>query len=647
MARYPRMRFEELCASVVMIALLVGRASAQIVVGPTTRVSAALPTSTHDEVSLGTDPADPHRLVACSMYEVSHWFGQHQGGAVVYGSVDGGRTWTLGTRTQYMAGDPSCAFGPDGSAYFVTVADDDRMAPGTPALELHRSRDGGRTWGPPLFSPGGDRPWLVIDQVHGGPAGALYVVDQQHYKSLQPDSLHGLIGLTLRRSIDGGASWFTPAIRLQMGGAVKPGSAATPDRAVVLSDGTVVVLYLASEPFPTVMPTRTGEESRGWAYYVTWSADSGRTLAEGVKLTHYVQFYGPGGTPGTVSALAADVGGRSPFPNRLYAAWADARRGRSEIYFSSSADKGRTWTLPRIVSDDSAWTAPKVGPDNEMPTLAVSADGVVGLMWYDRRDNPDDLGFYPRFRASLDGGETWLPSVRLTDKPNRFMQPDGTQLGTEVRHPADASALYGPGPDADRRTATTGPLAIDVMSDNWLTNGHTAGLAADAQGVFHTLWVDNRTGVKQVYTAPATVQGTVVRNGDPALAARADLTPAVTLDLAPATYDSTAHVVTVRAQLRNTSRDTLRGPFVLRAVRVASELGSPRVLNADNHKAMEGAIWQFGSSAGSMLPPGATTAERELKFQLTPSRSEGPVVVKAGLVTIDARVLGGPASDAP
>ncbi len=645
MARHPLMRLAELCPAVMVLAVLAGRAGAQIAVGPTVPVSTALPAVPHDEVSLGVDPANPNRLVACSMYEVSHWFGQHQGGAVVYGSVDGGRTWTLGTRTQYIAGDPSCAFGPDGSAYFVTVADDDRMAAGTPKLELHRSRDGGRTWGPPLFSPGGDRPWLVIDRVHGGSAGALYVVDQQQYKSLQPDSLHGLIGLTLRRSTDGGTSWYTPAIRLEMGGAVKPGSAATPARAVVLSDGTVVILYLAFERFPGTMPVRTGTiESRGLAYYVTTSADSGRTLTEGVKLTHYVQFYGLNGTPSTIAALAADVGGRSPFTDRLYAAWGDVRSGRTEIYLSYSADKGRTWSQPTIVSDDSAWTAPKAGPDNEMPTLAVSADGVVGLMWYDRRENADNVGFYPRFRASLDGGETWLPSVRLTDQPNRFVQPDGTQLATEVRHPTDASELSGAGPDADRRTATTGPLTVNVMNNNWLTNGHTAGLATDARGVFHALWVDNRTGVKQVYTAPVTVQGGVVRNGDPALTARTDLTPAVMLDLAPAAYDSVTHVVTVRAHLRNTSRDTLRGPFVLRAVRMTSELGRPRVLNADNNQAIEGATWQFGLSAGSMLPPGASTTERELKFQVTPQRGDGPAALKWGLVTIDARVLGGPAS---
>lgn len=30
-------------------------------------------------------------------------------------------------------------------------------------------------------------------------------------------------------------------------------------------------------------------------------------------------------------------------------------------------------------------------------------DGVVGLRWYDRRENPDNLSFYARFAASRGG----------------------------------------------------------------------------------------------------------------------------------------------------------------------------------------------------------------------------------------------------
>jgi hypothetical protein len=38
-----------------------------------------------------------------------------------------------------------------------------------------------------------------------------------------------------------------------------------------------------------------------------------------------------------------------------------------------------------------------------------------------------------------------------------------------------------------------------------LTGGDTAGLAASADGTFHALWIDNRTGVQQAWTAAITV----------------------------------------------------------------------------------------------------------------------------------------------
>ena len=38
--------------------------------------------------------------------------------------------------------------------------------------------------------------------------------------------------------------------------------------------------------------------------------------------------------------------------------------------------------------------------------------------------------------------------------------------------------------------------------------GDTAGLAADALGIFHAAWVDNRTGVPQLWTATVSVRST-------------------------------------------------------------------------------------------------------------------------------------------
>lgn len=104
-----------------------------------------------------------------------------------------------------------------------------------------------------------------------------------------------------------------------------------------------------------------------------------------------------------------------------------------------------------------------------MPALAVNKDGVVAVSWYDRRGLPDVMGerapnYGPgcnvRIRLSLDGGNTWQPSVQVNDKPIR--------------------------------------ASVWELRD-------TADLTADAAGVFHAHWIDDQTDVLQVWTAAVEV----------------------------------------------------------------------------------------------------------------------------------------------
>ena len=43
--------------------------------------------------------------------------------------------------------------------------------------------------------------------------------------------------------------------------------------------------------------------------------------------------------------------------------------------------------------------------------------------------------------------------------------------------------------------------------------GHNGAFAADAAGDFHPMWIDNRTGPYQVWTATVHVNGKASRNG--------------------------------------------------------------------------------------------------------------------------------------
>ncbi len=128
--------------------------------------------------------------------------------------------------------------------------------------------------------------------------------------------------------------------------------------------------------------------------------------------------------------------------------------------------------MPLVISDDKATLAPAQEPNNFMPMVAVNKNGVVGICWYDRRENPDNLGYCVRFSASLDGGNTWLPSTRVSTHAN---------VVYEAEH-----YLH-------------------------LNGGDTAGLTADSEGMFHLLWIDNRTGIHQMWTATVRISERVRR----------------------------------------------------------------------------------------------------------------------------------------
>lgn len=82
----------------------------------------------------------------------------------------------------------------------------------------------------------------------------------------------------------------------------------------------------------------------------------------------------------------------------------------SNVFYRRSTDGADSWETEVKLNEDSTTT------DQWSPALAVSADGLVVVSWYDRRLDPlDNLKFDRFFRASHDGGATWGNEVRISD----------------------------------------------------------------------------------------------------------------------------------------------------------------------------------------------------------------------------------------
>lgn len=128
------------------------------------------------------------------------------------------------------------------------------------------------------------------------------------------------------------------------------------------------------------------------------------------------------------------------------------------------------------------------------PAVAVNKDGVVGVIWHDRRNGTADEHRKDLsnecsevfFSASLDGGRTFLPNVRVSS----------TQSCPDV---------------AGNRIPAFGAGSQSVF-ERFTTGGDYKGLATAHDGRFHALWADSRTGVFQLWTSIITVRNCWARH---------------------------------------------------------------------------------------------------------------------------------------
>ncbi len=412
-----------------------------ISVGKNVQVSTSHPNEAHYETHAAAHPTDPSKLLATAIIYAK----DTRRATVVYASTDGGKTWSesFGPKGLVDTGDPAVAYGPDGTGYFATLTGNGhplQIKPEKPAHAwdgrktlLYRLNAGATKWEGPVTMRFADRQYLAFDNTKGKFDGHIYMTGD-------PRPLSGFAVFT---SKDGGKSFSDP-------GAESDHRGISVGNAVVTSNGILVGVYADSENVRVARSTNGGDSFEPSIVVEKFVRAGSRKDRAHNNVNHFLH-------------MAIDAS-KGPHRDTLYIVWPDRRSGQGEILFSSSTDKGLTWSPARTVTDN----PPTDQNDRFMPTVAVNRYGVLGILWYDRRDNPDNRGYYARFAASVDGGKTWAPSVRLSEAPF---------TAGEV---AKKSAFAGNG-------------------------GDTAGLAVSADGHFHPVWVHDVDGMPQVFTADVAV----------------------------------------------------------------------------------------------------------------------------------------------
>lgn len=509
----------------------------------------------------------------------------------IYRSTDGGRTWQIidfDELREHACGDPQIAFGAGGRAYFAVLTfRPDAVGRKRSVVAVYRSDDAGLTWLGPVIAGFGlqpDHPQLAAFSRAGQPDRIYVTVLHQAGTARR---------ISLFRSDDGGGSFAPPRTVVE-----SESRGLFNGNLVTLSDGALVVPYVDSELAPPLQ--RKDPMNR---FMLTTSTDGGLTFASPQPVAaQHVDPNNPIARMFPPSLVAADVTS-TRYRDRLYALWSDFSSGRSKLQLSYSIDRGSTWSAPTPVDSGAPHTS-----DQFRAALAVSPDGTVGAAWFDNRAG--ESVYAEHFAASLDGGASFLPAVRVSFEPSPRR--------------ADGNIVFRPTIDSPS-VMPEGELtfALSNAAERFPDGGDYVGLVASADGIFHPFWPDSRTGSYQLWTARVTVNA----SEQAATAPQADhfLNRALRPFFDKATFDAASRSLDVAVRVRNISTTTVCGPLFAYIAEPEAPVAGTRaaaVLNAVNGRPWHGAMFDYSNSFGSYrcLPGGETSNPVSWKIRLAESQ---------------------------
>lgn len=336
-------------------------------------------------------------------------------------SSDGGLTWQVTGDSPMLApnhgcGDPSVASDVDGGFYFGYLTG------GATVVAVAKSNDGGRTFS--LFSvavplssnKANDKPYLAVDTQPGSRfRGSVYVA------YFEIDFLDGPSSIRVVTSRDGGRTWTAPTtVSRQLFGST--GETLISPVPVVAPDGKVYVFYFDGTLFTGPAYIRFVSSSDGGRH---WSKPVDATPALPTPIFFRTKNADPGF--GTVPDAGA-IGSGDPSvaitkDGTIFLVWADFPNGQcidvggvfdaactnADVRMTVSRNGGRSWSAPVKVTDE-------VGATDQMfPWIAAHPDGLVSLMWLDKRLDPDNINF-DIFYSNTRDGQTFLPNVRASSQ---------------------------------------------------------------------------------------------------------------------------------------------------------------------------------------------------------------------------------------
>jgi hypothetical protein len=399
---------------------------------------------------IDVNPANVDNIVG--IWQQDRWSNGGARGLVAGVSKDGGTSWAPVTIPKVSrcsggnaanggdyqrATDPWVSFGPTGILHQLALSFNDIVPPFTTedfdhALLASRSLDGGLTWSDPVVvirdtdaNVFNDKQTITADP--HDPDYVYAVWDRLVFPtSERANVIAGFVTAAFRgptwfaRSTDGGVTWerarqiFDPGQNDQTIG----------NQIVVLPDGTLVNLF-------DEIHNENAKKLRGLTVRVQRSTDRGLTWSRSILVDRLgtIEVRDPEtGQPVRTGDIIPDVAVDAS-SGVLYAAWQDARFNANQadaVALSRSNDGGLTWSRP--VKVNKTPTGIPIGNQQAFtPSVHVSADGTVGVTYYDFRANTADpatlptdyfaVHCHPIAAASCTNASDWTNELKLTNVP--------------------------------------------------------------------------------------------------------------------------------------------------------------------------------------------------------------------------------------
>jgi hypothetical protein len=400
-------------------------------------------TNHQSEISASISPVNSLRLISGANTDPGQGY---------YYSTNGGTSWDGSDRllqTTAYATDPAVAFDRNGYAYFNFLD----YVNGRYRNYVARSTDGGATWQsavevPTTSSQGPDKNYMAIDVNAGG--------SYENYIYTVWTDFPGSNPIRFSRSTNGGQS-FSGNLNISGGTTVVQGAVPA-----VGPNGDVFVVWGIGNPAVTGIgfnrSTNGGSSFMHSTPPTITSVTQIGTFSNNRYRLKITQQYPNGIRVNSFPSIAVDRSGSSN-NGSIYVVWADQRSGSPgsgtpDILLIKSTNNGTNWSSPVRVNDVTTG-------DQWFPWVDVGPDGAVNVVFYDSRNDQNNLLTECYVARSTDGGQTFT-NYQVSDE--QFT-----------------------------------PVAIPGYASGYM--GDYIGIAS-AQGKCYPFWMDNRNdGIYQVYTA--------------------------------------------------------------------------------------------------------------------------------------------------